>query len=135
VNKLWLIPITGAVKEIPASEYGKLRYGCPDLKWMRERLDKEPDIKEIDMIEHVNVLFQNKHCHMFVDEMGLLVAQPFNVRASRIYWNATLARSVNKDLVYNDLMQDATYDRNHTLAQLNLHPIMGPALLWTGDME
>jgi hypothetical protein len=43
-------------------------------------------------LEHVSVLYNDKHCDMFVDEEGLLKHLPVNEVATRIYWNAGRVR-------------------------------------------
>jgi hypothetical protein len=91
-------------------------------------------------IEHVNVLFGGRHCHMFVDDEGVLKRLPFNGRATRVYWNATLSRH-EPGLVYDDLNADW-----HIQFDIDLHPnvqhfittasgIAGVAILWEGDFE
>ena len=114
-----------------------LKYKCPDFKDMY-------DLVGTDCLEHVNVLWQGQKRHMFVDENGLSKALKFNLRATRIYWNATLKRNKRTDLLYNDLSVPcgigrddllAMKDSKSPLAILNHSVIVGTALLWEGEME
>lgn len=129
-GKLLLIPAIGPVVEIPASEYGELLYSCPCFNFMAQKL-------EVSHVEHVSVLFNNKHCHMFVDEVGLIRGLPVNPRATRIYYNNTFKREGLATLVYEDLAANPQLPvgSHAQITGLITNLIVGPALLWTGDME
>lgn len=130
--KLWLIQTTGMVTEISP---GELKYKCPDWRMMRECLQQAETggsrSWKID-IEHVTVWFEGRRCHMFVDEIGLQKGLPPNHKATRVYWNARLAdKPATAVYVYNDLQVDPA----ETLMSRTGSVIVGPVLLWTGEME
>lgn len=130
-NKLFLLPVNGQVEEIPSTVYGELAFKCPRFEWMKERLG-------VQEIEHVNVLWQGKHCHMFVDEMGWMRREipPINNKATRIYYNNNFRRSNRQSLIYKDFADNPVPQELHTvLVTLVGHTIVGPVLLWTGEME
>ena len=128
-QKLFLIHVNGQVEEITAERYGLLEYKCPKFSVMKELL-KQADA-QFDLIEHVSVLWQGERCHMFVDEMGLYKPYQINYKATRIYYNNTVARR-RPDLVYKDLNEPA---QGSAVELIYTARIVGPALLWTGGME
>lgn len=48
-------------------------------------------------LEHVNVLFDDRHCDMFVDDMGILNGQYRNDVATDIYRAASMRRDPQQD--------------------------------------
>ena len=120
---------------------GPLLYSCPPDDYMK-RIIAGP----IERIEHVNVLWQDRRCHMFVDEMGKVREPPLvqNRKATRVYWNATWRRLAVGVLVYADLEKPDTIDQD-TWADLPLNVrsmmytdmphIYGTALLWEGGYD
>jgi hypothetical protein len=127
-----MIPVKGPAE---TTEYeGPLEYKCVPFADLRKMLGMEGH----DLIEHVSVLWQGKPHHMFVDEEGRLRGKPLNPIATRIYWNATLQRRGKADLIFDDLTANFLLKP----AQLRTLPveladayIVGPAILWEGDME
>lgn len=97
-----------------------------DKQW---QLVQEQIAKHVDgHWEHVNVLFEGRHCHMFVDEVGILKGLPINPKATVIYYNNVNKRKGRP--TYDDLsVWQPPYDVN--IAQ----PIAGPAILWTGELQ
>ena len=129
--------IQPSMKVISAEWKAPLKYKCPDYKDMYELL-------KTDCIEHVSVLWQGQHRHMFVDENGISNQLEANPKATRVYWNATLNRNNLKGLLYNDLsappvlnLIEAETLQSATNAGMLLHNavIWGTALLWEGEME
>jgi hypothetical protein len=113
-----------------------LQFGCPRFEHIRDSLGFKPDAP----LEHVSVLWQGKLAHMFVDEIGLMTGRELNPKATRVYWNNTLSRHGRKSLLYNDLTADPAVNQivdTAILEGLGLFEavIVGPALLWEGDME
>jgi hypothetical protein len=77
----------------------------------REDSDEEPSLDKMQewvdgFLEHVNVLFNNKHCHMYVNGDGIGFKLPFNAIAWAIYATACATRG-----------------------ELASHPIVGNAVL------
>lgn len=98
---------------IPDSANSPLQFepviAIPSFEMMKRMLDFDKDT----LIEHVNVLYNGKHAHMFVDEEGLLKGLHMNIFASTIYWQATINQHDKGEII---------------LAALS--PIAGPALLY-----
>lgn len=66
-------------------------------------------------LERVAVLWAGKPTDMFVDEEGLLKHQPFNRKATEIYWAHAMAQ---KKLTFQDLLEQGA------------SPIVGTAILF-----
>lgn len=106
---------------------GELEYGTPAFSTLRQMVG----VKENESLEHVSVLFRGKRAHMFVDEEGRLHRLPRNEKATRVYYNNTIARMGLAQYMYDDLsvdpvpgfVEDPGFD------------IVGTAVLWEGDME
>lgn len=126
MTKLHLIEVDGTVK---TQEWaGELEFSCPPFHLMRPMIG----LGAYESLEHVSVLWQGKRAHMFVDEEGLRKGLLRNERATRIYYNATLARRRSTNWIYSDMAVDPKQQR------IDEEPgffIVGPALLWEGDMD
>ena len=92
------------------------------------------------LIEHVNVLWQGRLCHMFVDDMGHRKSLPANPKATRIYWNATWQHMGKPEMMYSDLeaserlavpLEELESEVRSEL--LSAPTIVGIALLWEGS--
>lgn len=111
-----------------SEEYqGELTYGTPSWEHLKSLMKIAPG----DLIEHVSVLWKGKRAHMFVDEEGIMHKLARNEKATRIYYNATFKRFGRA--LYNDLsiapkFKDRAYEDPG-------FQIVGPAVLWEGDME
>jgi len=127
MNMLHLLKVDGTVE---TEDYqGPLVYACPPWDWIKDRLG----LRAHENLEHVSVLWQDRYCHMFVDEEGLMHGLKRNDRATRIYYNATVCRQQKgTNFVYSDLSVDP---RQQTVDETPGFMIVGPALLWEGDME
>jgi hypothetical protein len=118
-----------------SEEYtGPLEYACVPFHDLQRRLaDSDPVHHGCD-IEHVNVWWNDKLAHMFVDETGRYKPVKRNDRATRIYYNMTCKRERREKLLYTDLTAEPK-----PLALIEIeqpgHEIVGTALLWEGDME
>jgi hypothetical protein len=127
MNKLILIPVEGAPREVPPEEYGALEYGSPKLKYMYGAID-------CSTIEHLSVLFNGAVAHLFFDEEGLLNAAKLpNDRASAIAANRRLRGARLEKFRYNDMAVEPPSAFATLMATDVL--IVGDALLWTGEME
>lgn len=110
---------------------GPLKYKCPP--W-----GKLEELVGCSGVEHVNVLWKGRAAHMFVDDVGLFKYLPQNKRASRIYGNNTIARTLqtlHSPLIYNDLTQNPVPDRGDWQFPWDQFMIAGTAVLWEGEME
>lgn len=107
---------------------GPLEYGTPAWATFRQLIG----LTEDDLIEHVSVLWKGKKAHMFVDEEGRAHGLPRNNKATRIYYNYTVSRVGLPKQIYNDLSKDPLLDA--PIEDLGFD-IVGPAILWEGDME
>lgn len=117
--------------EVKTAEYEDvLEFSCIPFAQMLEMLG----FSEGTPLEHVNVLWRGKRAHMFVDEEGLLRNPPLriNAKATRVYWNATWSDQAGKK--YYDLSAPPG-NIDELSFRLQLPPIVGPALLWEGDLE
>lgn len=122
--------------EVKTAEYEDvLEFGCIPFAQMREMLG----FPEGTLLEHVNVLWRGKRAHMFVDEEGLLrnPPLPFNQAATRVYWNATMQREGRTEMIYDSFFENPNYlgRLEDPCDREDLAPIVGPALLWEGDLE
>jgi hypothetical protein len=113
-----------------SAEYeGRLEYKCPPFKVIRDLIAGEP-APELT-VEHVSVLWQGKHCHMFVDEDGRAKGLPRNDKASRIYYNYTWEREHKTRFIYDNLHKPGLVIGDESPG----FDIVGTAVLWEGDME
>jgi hypothetical protein len=132
--QLFLINTDDTVVEILPSEYGKLEFRCPAFNFIKKKINIHED--EHFLVEHVTVLYQDKPCHMFVDEEGHIRSdhklKP-NPKATRLYWNNSYKRLAMYPAIYHDIFNPAVLTQNGCM-RLE-HWIAGPAVLWTGDME
>ena len=86
---LEIIPVAGKVtwREI------EFENDQPSYDELRPILDEFfPDLSA----EHVSVLCNGKRTDMFVDETGHLKSLPINIRATAVYWEATMQAEGNK---------------------------------------
>lgn len=112
---------------------GPLEYACPPFRALKGRLEEADSIHEGCDIEHVNVWWNGKLAHMFVDETGRYKPARRNDRATRIYYNMTMKREGRDQLLYEDLEQEP---KNLPIGiEQPGYDIVGAALLWEGDME
>jgi len=118
-----------------SEEYtGPLEYACVPFSDLKKRLHDSDAVHQGCDIEHVNVWWNDKHAHMFVDETGLYKPAKRNDRATRIYYNMTCKREHREKLLYTDLAAEP-----NPLALIEIeqpgYAIVGTALLWEGDMK
>lgn len=110
-----------------SKEYsGELEYLAPSFKEMYKILN-------CSTIEHVDVLFKGRPCHMFVDEDGRAHGLTRNELATRIYYNATFEREGKLALITDRL--EVPEGRLRAGVETPGFDIVGPALLWEGDLE
>ena len=127
--------------EVTSVEYqGPLEYRCVPFQAIRRLIDPRDEGRLT--IEHVSDLWRGTAAHMFVDEEGIRKELPFNPRAWRIYLNASLRREAGHRLLYYDLLRSPEFTRAElesagTKLRVQIRtcpPIVGPAVLWEGDM-
>lgn len=126
------------VQELEVPE-DQIAYKCPKFDWMKQFIFKKG---EDGYVEHVSVYYNGKHCHMFVDENGRNTGATINWRATSIYHNGSRkAGGAKEDQLYGDVTKPASPILGPTAGTFGIkmlqsgYYIVGPALLWTGDME
>ena len=121
---------------VQSTQYtGPLQFDAPPSRFIAQIIDENA------LIEHVNVLWQGRHCHMFVDEVGHSKGLPANAKATRVYWNATWRQMGRAELFYDDLERAAHVDavtfealpHEVRAEMLQMPTIVGVAVLWEGS--
>lgn len=131
-NKYHVIPLSG---NVTSGEWTlALEYKCIPFAGIRELIDLSPN----EALEHVTVLWQGQRAHMFVMENGVARDQAINVKATRVYWNATMQRLGYSEGLYAEFDQPVrlTARPPRSVAEaIGDAIIVGPALLWEGGMQ
>ena len=113
---------------------GPLEYLAPPFSHLKQ-------IVQCDDLEHVNVLWLGRRCHMFVDEHGHSKKLRVNPRATRIYWNASFYNLKALDFIYSDI-NSVTQIENEAFVAATIEvkrlisggaPIIGIVALWEGS--
>jgi len=130
----------------------KSRWIQPNGDEEQHELDQEPTFTDMQKfvgghIEIVNVLYQDKACHMIVHEEGMILQLPVNEVATEIYHAASKARGVDplnptdlkkdREDHYNNMAKNLGIERSALKVVelgLTLLPpmIYGPAIVFEG---
>lgn len=108
--------------------------------------NSEPDHEDIMRIlrpksgiwEHVSILLDGKHAHLFVDDNGRAMQLEPNVRASIMYANNSLKKIGRQPYSLEHLLSEEkklASEEDVWFILDNSLIIVGPALLWTGDLS
>lgn len=108
--------------------------------------NSEPDHEDIMKIlqprsgiwEHVSILLDGQRAHLFVDDNGRAFNLEPNVRASIMYANNSLKKIGRQPYSLEHLLSEekklASWDDIQFILDNSLI-IVGPALLWTGELS